>query len=146
MYKMDKQTFGSRVISMVVEDVKTTFYDTLRMTGKLEICSGRFVLQTQVESEVIYRFGKDGWRQIPGKIMIGNGISWVCIISLDLSKTNRDEYILEKMTVQSEVLDLLCCLSVSAGLGVQRDVQGVQEFYSREWVCRSYISGRISRL
>ena len=30
MYKIDQQTFGSRVISKDVEDVKTTFYDTLR--------------------------------------------------------------------------------------------------------------------
>ena len=29
------------------------------------------VLRTDVESEVIYRFGKDGWKQIPDKIMIG---------------------------------------------------------------------------
>ena len=107
MYKIDQQTFGSRVISMDVEDVKTTFYDTLRMAVKLEISSRRPVLRTQVESETIYRFGKDGWRQIPGKIMIGNGLSWVCIISLNLSRNDRDEYILEKMSVEPEILDLL---------------------------------------
>ena len=52
---------------MDVKDVKTTFYDTKRMAGKLEISSGRPLLHTHLESEVIYRFGKDGWRQIPGK-------------------------------------------------------------------------------
>ena len=34
------------------------------------------------------------------------------------------------MSVQPEILDLLRCLCVSARLGVGRDVQGVQEFYS----------------
>ena len=62
--------------------------------------------------------------------MIGNGISWVCIISLDLNKNAKDEYILEKMKIQPEILDLLKCLPVSAGLGVRREVRGVQEFYS----------------
>ena len=65
---------------MDMEDVKTTYYDTLRMAGKLEISSRRPVLRTQLEPEIIYRFGKDGWRQIPGKIMKGNRVSWVCII------------------------------------------------------------------
>ena len=130
MYKMDQLTFGSKVISMDVEDVKTTFYDTLRMACELEITANHPVLRTQVESEIIHRFGKDGWSQIPGKIMIGNGISWVCIISLDLSRNERGEYILEKIKIQPKVLDLLHCLPVSAGLGVRRDVRGVQEFFS----------------
>ena len=130
MYKADQSTFGTRVISMDVEDVKTTYYDTLRMAGKLEIPSKNSVLRTDVESEVIYRFGKDVWKQIPGKIMIGNGISWVCIISLNMSKNHRGEYYLERMEIQPEIIDLLQCLPVSAGLGVRRDVRGVQEFFS----------------
>ena len=74
--------------------------------------------------------GKDVWRLIPGKIKFGNGISWVCIISLNLERNRGGEYILEKMTVQPGILDLLQYLPVSAGLGVRRDVRGVQEFLS----------------
>ena len=83
-----------------------------------EINASHPVLQTQVESETIYRIGKDGWIPIPGKIMIGNGISWVCIISLDLSRNDRGEYILEKMEIQPKILELLRCLPVSTRLGV----------------------------
>jgi len=68
---------------MDMEDVKTTLYDILRMAGDLEISSWHLVFRTQLETDVIHSFGKDGWRQIPAKIMIGNVISWVCIISLD---------------------------------------------------------------
>ena len=82
MYKQDQLFFGSTVISMDVEDVKTTFYDTLRMAGDLEISSRHLVLWTQLETDVIHRFGKDKWRQIPVKIMIRKRISWVCITSL----------------------------------------------------------------
>ena len=35
MYRRDQATFGTNVISMDVEDVKTTYYDTLRMAGKV---------------------------------------------------------------------------------------------------------------
>ena len=129
MYKADQSTCGSRVISMDVEDVKTTYYDTLRMAGKLELPSRSSVLHTDVEAEIIYRFGKDGWKQIPGKIMIGNGISWVCIISLNMSRNHRGEYYLERMEVQPDILDLLRCLPVSAGLGVRRDVRGCRSSF-----------------
>lgn len=75
-YKKDQETFGTRVVSMDVQDVKATFYDTLRMAGRLEISSRNPVLSTQIESKMIHKFRQDGWRQISGKIMIGNGISW----------------------------------------------------------------------
>ena len=31
MYKLDQETFATRIISMDVENVRTTFYDTLRL-------------------------------------------------------------------------------------------------------------------
>ena len=130
MYRRDQATFGTNIISMDVEDVKTTYYDTLRMAGKVRIHDENAVLRTRVETEMLYEYGKDGWKQIPGKIMFGNGITWVCIISLNLSRNRRDEYILERMNVQPGILDLLRDLPVSAGLGVRRDIRGVQEFYS----------------
>jgi len=62
--------------------------------------------------------------------MFGNGISWTCLISLDLKRDSRKNYVLEKMTVQPEIIDLLRDLPVSAGLAIRRDIQGVEEFYS----------------
>jgi len=34
------------------------------------------------------------------------------------------------MTIQSEILELLHDLPVSASLAIQRDIRGVEEFYS----------------
>ena len=62
--------------------------------------------------------------------MFGNGISWTCLISLDLKMTEKGEYLLEKMTVQEGILELLRDLPVSSGLAIRRDVGGVEEFYS----------------
>ena len=130
MYRRDQATFGTNVISMDVEDVKTTYYDTLRMAGKVRIQDKGEVLRTRKETDMLHGYGKDGWKQIPGKIMFGNGVSWVCIVSLNLSRNRRGEYILKKMSVQPGILDLLRDLPVSTGLGVRRDIRGVQEFYS----------------
>ena len=130
MYRLDQEKFGTQIISFDVEDVKATFYDTLRMAGKIQIPGERAPLRTKVESEMIYGYLKDEWKQIPGKIMFGNGITWTCLISLDLEQDEMYNYVVKKMEIQSEILELLRDLPVSAGLGIRRDLLGVEEFYS----------------
>ena len=105
MHRMDQEFFGYQVISLDVEDVKVTYYDTLRMAGKLSIMPERPVIRTHLDKEMIQGFPKDGWKQVPGKIMFGNGISWTCLILLDLKMTEKGEYLLEKMTVQDRILE-----------------------------------------
>jgi len=87
-----------------VEDVKTTFYDTLRMAGKVRIDPKNSVLKCRRNLEVIYGYSKDVWMQVPGKIMFGNGVSWMCLIFLDLSYNKEKEYILKEMSVQQGLL------------------------------------------
>ena len=115
---------------MDVEDVKVTYYDTLRMAGKLQINPEKAVIRTHLDTVSVHGFTKDVWKQVPGKIMFGNGISWTCLISLDLKMNDRDEYLLEKMVVQEGILELLRDLPVSSGLAIRRDFGGVEEFYS----------------
>ena len=100
------------------------------MAGKLSISPERPVIRTYLEKEVIHGLTKDIWKQVPGKIMFRNGISWTCLISLDLKMTEKREYLLEKMTVQEGILELLRDLPVSSGLAIRRYVGGVEEFYS----------------
>ena len=130
MHEKDQNSFSSQVISLDVEDVKVTYYDTLRMAGKLSIIPERPVIRTYLEKEVIHGLTKDVWKQVPGKIMFGNGISWTCLISLDLKMTEQGDFMLEKMAVQTGILELLRDLPVSSGLAIRRDVGGVEEFYS----------------
>ena len=118
--------FASQVISLDVEDVKMTYYDTLQMAEKLSIKSDKPVLQTSLEKDVIHGQLKDVWKQIPGKIMFGNGVSWVCLISLDLKLDDKYDYVLEKMFIQPGILEILHDLPVSAGLSIRRDVRGVE--------------------
>jgi len=130
MHALDQEKFGMQVISLDVEDVKTTFYVTLRMTGKVPISGGRAPFRTLVEKEMIYGNLKDTWKQMPGKIMFGNGITWTCQISLDLEQDERSRYIVKRMEIQPVILDLLRDLPVSAGLEIGRDLQGIEEFSS----------------
>ena len=62
--------------------------------------------------------------------MFGNGITWTCLISLDLKTTEKGDWRLERMTVQDGILEILRELPVSSGLAIRRDVGGVEEFYS----------------
>jgi len=129
-YDKDQERFGTRIISMDVEDVFCTHYDILRMAGDLEITTDNSVLNSKPETYRRSGLAKDVHKNIPGKLMIGNGISWALIISLDLHRNEKDEYLLERMSVQPGLLNLLRDLPVSAGLGVRRDVREIEEFYS----------------
>jgi len=130
MQGLDQDRFCSQVVSLDVEDVKTTYYDTLRMAGKLSIDPKRAVLRTSVETDLAHGYSKDGWKQVPGKIMFGNGITWTCLISLDLEMNGLGDYVLKQVTVQPGIVELLRDLPVSAGLAIRRDVRGIEEFYS----------------
>lgn len=91
MHGRDQEKFGTQVVSLDVEDVKTTFYDTLRISGKARIdpenllsCIGEMMGSFMVNPRI-------QWNQIPGKIMFCNGVSWMCVILLDLKFNKRKE-------------------------------------------------------
>ena len=98
-YGKDQERFGTRIISMDVEDVFCTNYDLLRMAGDLEITTANTVLSSKPETYRRSGWAKDVHRNIPDKLMIGNGISWALIISLDLHRNEKGEYLLERMYV-----------------------------------------------
>ena len=98
MQEMDQRDFGTQVVSLDVEDVKATYYDTLKMAGLVSIKPEDAVIHRKCDLESLHGYSKDVFKQIPGKIMFGNGISWTCLISLDLRRDSRKNYVLEKMT------------------------------------------------
>lgn len=75
MQEIDQRKFGTQVVSLDVENVKTTFYDTLRMAGSISIDPKNAVLKWRYDHDQISGYSKDVWKQIPGKIMFGNGVS-----------------------------------------------------------------------
>ena len=129
MYHKDQDSFPSRIVSLDVEDVKVTFFDTLRMSGDLSVKAGQRIAREKDRNR-IPGIEKDSWKQIPGKIMIGNGLTWMFVISLNLRRDNTGSYLVERMKVQDGLVCILGDLPVSAGLGVRRDIRGIEEFYT----------------
>ena len=73
---------------------------------------------------------EDHWKQTSGKIMIGNGISWTLIISINYVRNKQREYYVRRMEVQPELLELIRDIPICTGLRVRRDIKGIEEFYS----------------
>ena len=88
------------------------------LAGKIQISGGQAVLRKKVETEFVYGYLKDDWRQVPAKIMFGNGVSWTCLISLGLEVDERYQYIMKEMVIQPEILDLIRDLPVVTGLAI----------------------------
>ena len=72
-------------------------------------------LKTYLAKDRISGFKEDKWKQLPTLIMIGNGTSWVLMISLDLEVISEYKYRFKKMIIQTEILELLHSLPVCMG-------------------------------
>ena len=132
-YETDQLVFPTGVIAMDVEEIKLSRMDELRLLGiipiekhphiaadKLIDCEDRLPSMSK---------GPDKWRQIPVRIMIGNGVSWTFQIRLNLETMGKN-YVIIKQSVSTEVLDLIRSIPVCTGLGVKSDVEDVERFYS----------------
>ena len=78
----NKDTFDIGAISMDVEDVKTSYYDVMWMARKVVICRESKSFQRWLHDRPVSKLMEDCWKQTPGKIMVGDGLTWCAIISL----------------------------------------------------------------
>ena len=62
--------------------------------------------------------------------MFGDGLSWCTIISLPYQRNNNGDNIVERIIPQPKLLEVLRDLPVCTGVGMRRDVVGIEEFYS----------------
>ena len=97
-YLKDQEKFGSKVVSMNVEDVTASYYDLMRMSGRLPMKENQ-VISTMLDKNISPGLKEDHWKQTPGKIMIGNGISWTLIISINYVRNKQRDYYVRKMEV-----------------------------------------------
>ena len=140
MVQRNERQFPVNVISMDVESVQSTLFDLLSIVGELPISEGQLMNSRPVSA---VRAGhSDKSQQIPVKVMLGDGISWALMISLDLGRSVK-RYELRRNVVQTELIDLLEDLPVCVGLGVRTDVRDVEEVFSmlhgRDVKLRGYI-------
>ena len=62
--------------------------------------------------------------------MFGDGLTWTGIISLPYKRDKNGDYLICRIIVQPRLLEVLKDLPVCTGVGVRRDVVGIEEFYS----------------
>ena len=72
---------------------------------------------------------EDSWKQLPAKIIIGDGITFVLIISLEFHRDKSGDYLVQRVRVQEELLEFFEQLPVCVGLGVATDVTDVEWFF-----------------
>ena len=80
---------------------------------------------------------EDGWKQTRGKLMFGTNLTWCAIISLPYRRNRNGDYIVKRIHPQPRLLQVLRDLPVCMGVGVRRDMVGIEDFYymtSRESV------------
>ena len=75
----NQDTFDSGVISMDVEDVKASYYDIMQMAGKIVISQESQSFQRHLDDRPVSGLMEDCWKQTPGKILFGDGLTWCAI-------------------------------------------------------------------
>ena len=113
----DQSILPTGVVSMDVEEVRVTHYDWMKMTEELQMTTRSKPLKTYLANDRIPGFNEDKWKQLLTLIMISNGTSWALMISLDLKVVSEYRYQFKKMSIQTELLDLLRDLPACLGLG-----------------------------
>ena len=77
----NQDQFDNGVLSMDVEDVKVSYYDVMRMAGKIVISNpGTQTFKKRIDDRLVSGIKEDGWKQTLGKIMLGDSLTWTGII------------------------------------------------------------------
>ena len=100
----------------------------MRMAG--EIVTGTQIFKSRIDDRSVPGIREDGWMQTSGKIMFGDCLTWTGIISLPYKRDKNGDYLISRIVVQPRLLEVLKDLPVCTGVGVRRDVVGIEEFYS----------------
>ena len=127
-YYEDQADLPTHTVSMDVEQLQTTLYDTYRMAGRLKFKPGR-VITTELE-RTIDEEPDDRPQQLPVKIMIGNGISYALMISLDINQNVKGQNLISRFNIPDTIVKFLAMLPVCTGVGVRHDVSSIEYFYS----------------
>ena len=95
----NQDKFDTGVISMDVEEVKASCYDVMRMAGKIVISRENQSFQRYIDDRPVSGLLEDSWKQTPGKIMFGDGLTWCAIISLPYRRNHEGNYIVDRIRV-----------------------------------------------
>ena len=117
-----------------VEAIRVSRYDELKLlniiqSGPRGDAAARKLKLPNDSSTSMPAGEKDGWRDVPARIMIGNGRTWAVSVSLDIS-CRDGENIIKVQRLNPAVLDLIRCIPVCTGFSVRSNMFMVERFYS----------------
>ena len=127
-YAIDQRILPTNVVSMDVEEIKVTLYDTLRIAGRIPFKKGR--LMSRREESQIKGQPEDRMQQLPVKVMIGNGLNHALMVRLDLFRDSKGRYVLNQIKAPDCIIKFFSLLPICTGLAVKHDVEGIIKFYS----------------
>ena len=103
---------------MDVEDVKDSYYNVMRMAGKTVISWESQFFQRHLDDRSVSGLLENSWKQMLGKTMFGDGLSWCATISLPYRRNQRGDYVVERIWVQPRLLEVLRDLPTCTRVGV----------------------------
>ena len=141
-HEKDQKLFPTAVCSMDNEEIKISLIDVYRMAGKIETVFPRKI-SDELRDHNLERIPEDRWMQLPVRVMIGNGFSYALMITIVLERDSREEYMLNRIVIQDEILDFIESMPVCMGLGVRTDVADLEFYYSlfsgRDITCAGFL-------
>ena len=132
--KRDQEKMPAGVVAMEVGSLRVSRYDELKLlniiqSGPRGDAAARKLKLPNDSSTSMPAGEKDGWRDVPARIMIGNGRTWAVSVSLDIS-CRDGENIIKVQRLNPAVLDLIRCIPVCTGFSVRSNMFMVERFYS----------------
>ena len=102
--------------------------DMYRMAGKIPIPDEKQLVADELETKIIPSLPIDEWRDIPVKILMGDGVDWLTIITLNLGTPGRPW--LKPVTIQPELIRLITGTPSVVGFDMKKKYQLVEDMFT----------------
>jgi hypothetical protein len=142
-WEADQHSYPSQVVSLDTEQVQITLYDVYRMNGKLPCPEPRIRSHKPQEIRHPNLEIDDRPIQAPAKIMVGNGFNYAVMISIDWDLDENEDYLINPIQVQPEIIEFLQSIPIGIGLAVGNDISEIDWFFSELSGEQVYMQGFI---
>lgn len=127
VYRKNQKIFPSGTVSLDNEEIKIPRSDYLKLVEK------RSAGDVQYHSTAPKLEGPgDKWFQFPVKIMIGDGLRWMIIVSWPAEKRKQEpgSYRIWPYSPQKKLVKFLESLPTAVGVGIKNDVPDIERIYT----------------
>ena len=132
-HEKNQKEFPTEILSFDVEEIRISRFDYTRIVSK-EYQGKSIILAKELnivpkKDEEMMRGKIDRWTNLPTKIMFGDGVSWLALISFPIEKYGKN-YSVKIRPVQEKLIDLIESLPIVTGVGIKPDVDMIESLFS----------------